>query len=187
VEASVIRPEVAAEIIRLFTVEGWKRGTIARHLGVHHSTVARALERHGLHVERKRRRSITDSFIPFIRDTLKRYPQLPASVLYRMVRARGYRGGEDHFRHRVALLRPRRAAEAYLELRTLPGEQAQVDWGSFGTWAVEGGERRLSAFVMVLSYSRMIFVLVPGFRILGSWCRLSSVESDDGTKTEDRC
>ena len=154
----MIRPEIAAEIIRLFTVEGWKRGTIARHLGVHHSTVVRALERHGLHVERERRRSIIDSFVPFIRDTFDRYPRLPASVLYRMVRARGYSGGEDHFRHRVALLRPRRAAEAYLELRTLPGEQAQVDWASFGTRPVEGGERRLSAFVMVLSYSRMIFV-----------------------------
>jgi len=154
----VIRPEVAAEIVRLFTVEGWKVGTIARHLGVHHSTVARALERRGLPSERKRRASMIDSFIPFIRDTFERYPRLPASVLYRMVRARGYSGGEDHFRHRVALLRPRRAAEAYLELRTLPGEQSQVDWASFGTWAVEGGERRLSAFVMVLSYSRMIFV-----------------------------
>ena len=153
----MIRPEVAAEIVRLFTVEGWKMGTIARHLGVHHSTVARALERRGLRGERKRRPSMIDSFIPFIRDTFERYPRLPASVLYRMVRARGYRGGEDHFRHRVAELRPRRAAEAYLELRTLPGEQAQVDWASFGTWAVEGGERRLSAFVMVLSYSRMIF------------------------------
>jgi transposase len=158
VEASVIRPEVAAEVVRLFTVEGWKMGTIAHHVGVHHSTVARVLERHGLRVERERRRSMVDSFVPFIRDTLERYPRLPASVLYRMVRARGYRGGEDHFRHRVAELRPRRAAEAYLELRTLPGEQAQVDWGSFGTWTVEGGERRLSAFVMVLSYSRMIFV-----------------------------
>jgi transposase len=158
VEAFVIRPEVVAEIIRLFTVEGWKAGTIARHLGVHHSTVARALERRGLCVERKQRPSMIDSFIPFIRDTFERYPRLPASVLYRMVRARGYSGGEDHFRHRVALLRPRRAAEAYLELRTLPGEQAQVDWASFGTRTVEGGERRLSAFVMVLSYSRMIFV-----------------------------
>ena len=153
----MIRPEVAAEVVRLFTVEGWKMGTIARHLGVHHSTVARALERRGLRSERKRRSSMIDSFIPFIRDTFERYPRLPASVLYRMVRARGYRGGEDHFRHRVAELRPRRAAEAYLELRMLPGEQAQVDWASFGTWAVEGGERRLSAFVMVLSYSRMIF------------------------------
>jgi len=153
----VIRPEIAAEVLRLFIVEGWKVGTIARHLGVHHSTVVRALERRGLCCERRRRRSMIDSFIPFIRDTFERYPRLPASVLYRMVRARGYSGGEDHFRHRVALLRPRRAAEAYLELRTLPGEQAQVDWASFGTWAVEGGERRLSAFVMVLSYSRMIF------------------------------
>jgi len=26
-------------------------------------------------------------------------------------------------------LRPRRPAEAYLRLKTLPGEQAQVDWG----------------------------------------------------------
>ncbi len=135
----MIQPEIAAEIVRLFTVEGWKVGTIARHLSVHHSTVARALERHGLRGERKRRASIIDSFVPFIRDTFERYPRLPASVLYRMVRARGYSGGEDHFRHRVALLRPRRAAEAYLLLRTLPGEQAQVDWASFGTWAVEGG------------------------------------------------
>ena len=36
----MIRPEVAAEVIRLFTVEGWKMGTIARHLGVHHSTTS---------------------------------------------------------------------------------------------------------------------------------------------------
>jgi transposase len=152
----VIRLEAAAEIVRLFTVEGWKVGTTARHLGMHHSTVTRTLERCGLHGERKRRPSI-DSFIPFIRDTFDQYPRLPASVLYRMVRARGYPGGEDHFRHRVALLRPGRAGEAYLKLRTLPGEQTQVDWASFGAQAVEGGQRRLSAFAMVLSYSRMVF------------------------------
>jgi transposase len=156
-EAAVIRPEVVAEIVRLHTVEGWKVGTIARHLGVHHSTVSRALHRCGLQREGPRRASMIDSFVPFIRDTLEQYSTLPASVLYRMVRARGYQGGEDHFRHQVAELRPRRAAEAYLELRTLPGEQAQVDWGSFGTWTVDGGERRLSAFVMVLSYSRMVY------------------------------
>jgi transposase len=156
-EAAVIRPEVAAEIVRLYTLEGWKVGTIARQLGVHHSTVTRALQRRGVQRQGTRRPSMIDRFIPFIRETLRQYPTLPASVLYRMVRARGYPGGEDHFRHRIAELRPRRPAEAYLELRTLPGEQAQVDWASFGTWAVEGGERRLSAFVMVLSYSRMIF------------------------------
>jgi hypothetical protein len=46
-----------------------------------------------------------------------------------MARERGYRGSPDHFRHLIACHRPRPKAEAYLRLRSLPGEQAQVDWG----------------------------------------------------------
>lgn len=153
-----IPASVAAEIVRLFAVEGWRVGTIARHLGVHHSVVSRVLAGHGVTREKARRRSMVDRFGAFIREVFERYPRLPASVVYRMVGARGYEGSEDHFRHRVAGMRPRRAAEAFLELRTLPGEQAQVDWASFGRYLVEGGERRLSAFVMVLSYSRMLYV-----------------------------
>ena len=68
-----------------------------------------------------------------------------------MVHERGYRGGPDHFRHLVACHRPRRPAEAYLRLRTLPGEQAQVDWGHFGHLAIGRARRPLMAFVMVLS------------------------------------
>jgi transposase/phosphoglycolate phosphatase-like HAD superfamily hydrolase len=91
-------------------------------------------------------------------EQLERYPGLTASRLYHMVRQRGYSGGEDHFRHVVALHRPRKPAEAFLRLRTLPGEQAQVDWGHFGTLQVGRAQRPLMAFVMVLSYSRMIFL-----------------------------
>ena len=149
---------VAAEIVRLFTVEGWWVGTIARHLGVHHSAVRRVLKTTGKVPEKHRRSSMVDPYRSFIQEIFERYPRLPASVLYRMVRQRGYPGGEDHFRHLVAEMRPRKPAEAFLELRTLPGEQAQVDWGSFGRRQVEGGERALSAFVMVLSYSRMLYV-----------------------------
>ena len=43
-------------------------------------------------------------------------------------------------------------AEAYLRLKTLPGEQAQVDWGHFGKVKIGRAERLLMAFVMVLSY-----------------------------------
>ena len=43
-----------------------------------------------------------------------------------MVKVRGYTGGPDHFRHSIAPLRPRRPREAYLRLRTLPGEQSHV-------------------------------------------------------------
>ena len=68
----------------------------------------------------------------FIAETLAKYPTLRASRLYTMVRERGYPGAPDHFRAIVARLRPRPAGEAYLRLRTLPGEQAQVDWAHFG-------------------------------------------------------
>jgi len=54
--------------------------------------------------------------------------------------------------------RPRASAEAYLRLRTLQGEQAQVDWAHFGSMPIGRARRPLMAFVMVLSYSRHLFV-----------------------------
>jgi len=156
----VIGPEVVAEIMRLYVVERWRPGTIARHLGIHRDTVKNAIRRDGGRIERAARASKLDRFEGFIRDTFEQYPKVPASVVWRMITARGYSGSESHFRKwvRQRELRPRRKAEAFLELRTLPAEQGQVDWASFGTVPVKGGERRLSAFLMVLSYSRRIFV-----------------------------
>src|SRR5262249_115632 len=54
-------------------------------------------------------------------------------------------------------VRPRRQA-AFLTLAFAPGECAQVDWGSFGSVRVGQTQRRLSFFVMVLCYSRMLYV-----------------------------
>jgi transposase len=75
-----------------------------------------------------------------------------------MVQERGYRGGPSQFRHAVACHRPRPPAEAYLRLRTLPGEQAQVDWGHFGHVTIGRARRPLMAFVAVLSFSRQVFL-----------------------------
>jgi len=156
----MIAPQLVAEIRRLYEVEGWRPNTIARHLEVHHSTVRSALEREGLKPPRPVRASRLDPFMGFLKETLERHPALSASALWEMARRRGYQGGVDHFRHRIAELelRPRRVSEAFLDLRTLPGEQAQVDWASIGTRQVKGGSRRLMAFVMILSYSRQLFV-----------------------------
>jgi transposase len=96
--------------------------------------------------------------VPFIQETFARYPTLRASRLYQMVRERGYLGGPHHFRHMVARWRPRPAAEAYLRLRTLPAEQSQIDWAHFGKLAIGRAQRPMMAFVMVLSYSRHLFV-----------------------------
>ena len=155
----MIAPERAAEILRLWHAEHWKIGTIAAQLGVHHDTVRRVLAQAAVAAGALASRpSIVDPFVPLIRATLEKYPRLRASRLYEMVKQRGYGGGPDHFRHVVARHRPHPVAEAYLRLRTLPGEQAQVDWGYFGSLTIGRAVRPLWGFVMVLSYSRQVFL-----------------------------
>jgi transposase len=155
-----ISDEHKAQILRYYFAEHWRVGTIARQLGVHHSTVERVLGEAGVTREqqRPRRASMLDPYVAFITKTLEQFPTLTAARLFDMVEARGYPGGPDHFRHRIAQLRPRRVAEAYLRLRTLPGEQAQMDWAQFGKLTIGRAERPLMAFVMVLSYSRYTFL-----------------------------
>lgn len=150
--------EVEAEILRLFDVEKWKVGTIARQLGVHHDVVERVLAQEGTPRPQPVHASMIEPFVSFIREKWEKYPRLPASRLYVMCRERGYPGKLDHFRHSAKPYRPRPAAEAFLRLQTLPGEQAQADWGCFGRIAIGAALRFLVAFVLVLSWSRAIFL-----------------------------
>ena len=155
----VTPPDIEAQILRYYHAEKWTIGTIARQLHVHHSVVRRVLAQAGLPgIGAAPRPSRIDPYLPLIRETLEKFPTLTASRLFAMVRERGYQGSPDHFRHLVALHRPRRPAEAYLRLRSLPGEQAQVDWGHFGHLQIGRARRPLMAFVMVLSHSRQIFL-----------------------------
>lgn len=154
-----VSKEIESEILRLFHAERWKRGTIAKQLSIHHGVVDRVLERNGVDVERLRvRGSMIDAYVPFIRSVLEKYPKLTATRLHAMVKERGYPGTVHHFRDMVARHRPRPAAEAYLRLKTLKGEQAQVDWACFGKVKIGNAERPLYGFVMVLSWSRQIFL-----------------------------
>jgi transposase len=154
-----IPPELEAQILRYYHVEKWRIGTIARQLRVHPETVARVLAQAGLpRIGPPRRPSKIDPYLPFIREMLAKFPTLTASRLHAMVCERGYRGGPSRFRAVIACHRPRPAAEAYLRLRTLPGEQAQCDWAHFGHLVIGRARRPLMAFVLVLSYSRHIFL-----------------------------
>jgi transposase len=160
---STLRPPVSAEeratILRLHHVEKWPVGTIANQLGRHHDTVERVLAEGGLPVTKQvtRARQV-DSFLPFLQETLKKYPRLRASRLWHMVKERGYTGSRSGFRAIVSRLRPRPHAEAYLRRGVLPGEEAQVDWAHFGKVTMGRAIRDLFAFVMVLAYSRLRYV-----------------------------
>jgi transposase len=148
-----------AEIRRLYYAEHWKIGTICSQLGVHADAVRRALHREpGEVVSCPPRPRITDPFLPLLTETLQRYPRLRATVLYRMLQERGYKGSVVQLRRVVRGLRPQRQKEAFLRMQSLPGEAAQVDWADFGRVSIGRARRPLSAFVMTLSYSRALYV-----------------------------
>lgn len=159
----MISQELAAEILRLYTCEHWPIGTLARQLKVHHSTVERVLGQSGITPARRIvRASMLEPYVPFIEETFARYPTLRASRLYQMVRERGYPGAPSHFRHLVSRYRPRASTEAYLRLRTLPGEQGQVDWAHFDRFVVTGWRRRLDRANALPSCPATRAAAVPG-------------------------
>jgi len=168
----MITPEQHAEIRRLYFGEHWKVGTIAISLGVHHDTVRAAIA----HDTRALPRSLCrptqlDVYLPFVRDTLAQYPRLRATRLFEMVRARGYPGSVVQLRRVVRTLRPSVTPTLYRRLTTLPAEEAQIDWGAFGTIRIGHGTRPLSGFVMVLSYSRALSALFTLDQTLESFLR----------------
>src|SRR5437899_8755646 len=88
-----------------------------------------------------------------------------------MLRERGFAGSAVQVRRYVRTIRPAARAEAYLRLETLPGEQAQVDWGNFGAFPVGGARRILSCFVLVLSWSRAVYARFALDQTLESFLR----------------
>jgi transposase len=168
----MISSEQRAQIRRLYFAEHWKIGTIAAELDLHRDTVRRALE-----PERFTNRRYTPSasliepYQPFIEQTLEQYPRLRSTRLYEMLTDRGYTGSVCSLRRHVAKVRPASRHEAFFKLNTLPGEQAQVDWGSFGKLRIGRGMRNLSCFVMVLAWSRATFARFTLDQTLESFLR----------------
>lgn len=156
----MIAPELRAQIRRLFYGEHWRVGTIAAQLGVHHETVESVIGVDAFVSRGAFRKSGVDPYVPFIGQTLERYPKLTATRVYDMVRQRGYKGTAVQVRRRIRQLglRPRAHSEAFQRLRLLPGEQGQADWAHVGRLRVLGTWRPLYAFVIVLSYSRAFHV-----------------------------
>jgi hypothetical protein len=128
-------------------------GTIADLLGVHHDMVESAISTDKFHGPRPAERTtVTKPFHEFLVQTLTQYPGLRSTRLYQMIRERGYTGSVVQLRRVVRGLRPV-APEAFLKLRKFPGEEAQVDWAHFGTVRLGRAERKLSCFVLTLSFS----------------------------------
>jgi transposase len=130
---------------------------IADTLGLDERTVLHWLEEGQYHQRASAHRpSKLDPYKPQVVRWLETYPYSSVQILQRL-REQGYEGGVSILKEYVRRVRPRKTS-AFLTLSFAPGECAQVDWGQYGTVKVGSSERRLSFFVMVLCYSRMMYV-----------------------------
>ena len=149
--------QLFCQIQDLHERQGLNAAQIAHSLGLDPRTVASWLRQ-----ERFRPRHATsrasklDPFKPQIVQMLEKYPYSAAQVLQRL-REQGFDGGYSTVKAYVRTVRPKRQP-ALLKLAFASGECAQVDWGSFGAVRVGQTSRRLSFFVMVLCYSRLMYV-----------------------------
>jgi transposase len=113
------------------------------------------------------RASRLDPFKERIRQWLDQYPYSAAQVHERL-RQEDYHGSYSTVKQFVRIVRPPKRS-AFLTLAFAPGECAQVDWGNAGFIQIGSITRRLSFFVAVLCYSRMIFVRFSLSQTIEHW------------------
>ena len=136
---------------------GLKVEQIAQALGLDRRTVAKWIAEPRFRPRQcTARASKLDPYKSQVRQWLEAHPYSAQQVFQRL-REDGFEGGYTIVKDYVRIVRPRRAP-AFLTLSFAPGECAQVDWGSYGTVAVGETRRKLSLFVMVLCYSRLLYV-----------------------------
>jgi transposase len=162
-----------AEVLRLTYAEGLGIRAIARRLKMARKTVRVFLEGDRARKEAQPAVPRARLLLPFdgaIRQMLGETPDMNAPAMLERLRPLGYRGGITILRDRLRALRPRAEREAFLTLDFPPGAAAQVDWADFG-FALPGCPRRVSAFVMVLCYSRYLYLEFTVSQAMGAFLR----------------
>jgi transposase len=149
--------ETFCQIRRLHDQKGLKVSQIAEELKLDPKTVEKWIHQTRYQPRQTPRRpSKLDSFKGQIVAMLERHP-FTAQQILQQLRQQGYAGGYSILKELVRQLRPPRKP-AFLMLEFAAGECAQVDWGQFGSVQVGSTRRRLSFFVMVLCYSRLMYL-----------------------------
>ena len=137
--------------------QGLKPTQIAEKLNLDERTVAKWLQESQFRQRKATQRSSKlDTFKDDIVRMLETHPY-SAVQIWQRITDDGFNGGYTIVKEYVRKVRPKRT-KAFLKLSFAPGECAQVDWGSYGAVSVGETSRRLSFFVMVLCYSRMMYV-----------------------------
>lgn len=140
--------------------QGMKKAAIARYLGVDRKTVANNLKKTATpKYRRKKAPSKLDKYKTYIKAQLEKY-DITANKLYTRVKKLGYSGKYVLLANFVKSEKNELKKKAVLRFETMPGEQAQVDWGYFGQFYDQKQKRwiSLNCFFMILGYSRTLYI-----------------------------
>jgi transposase len=149
-----------AEIRRLTEIDKLSGRAIARRLHCSRHTVAAALALQQPPAQTTAPRgSLLDPYVARIKELLARYPDLSAArVREEIARGpEGYSGSTTVVRRYLRKIRPARG-RVYQEVHYQPAQAMQVDWGECGRVLVGSTMRKVSVFVAVLCYSRLMFI-----------------------------
>jgi len=147
-------------MIRNLFKQGLSKSEIAKLLGVTRKTVRRNLEKNTLpKYVRRQGGSKLDRYKSYVEERLSKY-NISSYKLYEEVVKQGYKGKYGILNIFVRNKKKELKISAVLRFETLPGEQAQVDWGSCGSiYDVDQRQViKLYCFVIVLGFSRLKYV-----------------------------
>ncbi len=154
----MISEEVFMDIIAMHR-QGLSIRQIARKLGIHRSTVKKHIEAKEFPHYHKRKGgiSILEPYKQIISDYLDE-DDYQGTWIFDRIKRIGYPGGYDTVKHYVSKIKEQKRRLAYIRFETEPWLQAQVDWGDSQVQEPDGKTSKVFAFVMVLGYSRAMYV-----------------------------
>ena len=145
--------------LRELATEGQSIRQISKHLGLSRNTVRKYLRSSPVAAVRPDRTSKLDPYKEQVRRWVLKDRLLNCVTMLERLQLMGYTGGLTILKDFVRPLRPpkggRRPVQRY---ETAPGEQMQIDWGTF-MYISDGVRRKIYGMTAVLSYSRMRYVL----------------------------
>lgn len=155
------------EFMKIFLLkeQGFSISAISRETGLDRKTVRKYLKRGKDQKPAMRKSSSRLSKLEPFKDrihcflTLNENEFIPATVIYKRIVQQGYEGSLSLVQKHIQQYKETYLPKVVVRFETLPGEQAQVDWGEKKIRDSKSGlVRKVYVFCMTLGWSRMRFV-----------------------------
>ena len=146
-------------------IQGMSYNEIAHALGINKRTAIKLCKQKEIPTPAPRDRpSILDPFTEIIDAWLERRPRMQATVIFSQLGPLGYKGSYPTVKRYVAAKKEALAHRATVRFETLPGYQAQVDFGKVRVEFLSGEVRRVTLCRLKYGLHCLMNLLAEGNR-----------------------